>query len=786
MTTLGGRYRLLERRGGGAMGEVFRAEDLRLQRDVAIKIIRGGGDDARARLLAEARAASTVAHPNLATVYEADEAELDGDRVGFIAMELVEGRTLSDAALAASLDLSAILDLGRQAADALSEVHARGLVHRDIKPSNLMLTGGGRLKILDFGVAGESRRVSSSDQTTRSADTLAEPGVAGTLPYMAPEQARGEPHDGRADMFALGVVLFELVGLEGPFDRPTAVQRLEAVLREDPPPLRPRAPDGRVIDFERLVRRMLAKRPSDRPASMADVAAALDDIERRRPLSAAVPPAAAMVAVATFGNITGQPDDEWLGTGLAETLSAELGRLEGVSVLSRLRLHELLRTRLEQSGDPRDVVEPRVARELGARWIVTGAYQRAGEQVRVAATLTATESGTVVRTARVDGSIGRIFELQDALVQDLAGSLQSAAAGSALAPQQPETSVLDAFEAFSKGVLNVRREGYESLDRAVLLFERAAALDPGYARAHVELGAAYAVKADYLAMPELRERALASLRRAIELQPADPRAWRELGAVLRGMGREAEGMAAIERALVLDPGDPGALAAKARALFVGEARFAEAAAYYERALARNPNAGWYALQLAHCAALMRDFARGEAAARQAIALQEASLSGQEGLLVVGASMRLGHLAALQGRHSEAVDHFLHEIDFLAQVDHALRNRILVELNVRLGAAYLALGQGRKGTCALDIALEGFDRRVALGADDPSTRYYAAAAHALRGDVETSIAFLERAAAQQYAFTVARARIEPEFERVRAEPRFRRLVEGAAPVGRVAG
>jgi tetratricopeptide (TPR) repeat protein len=138
-------------------------------------------------------------------------------------------------------------------------------------------------------------------------------------------------------------------------------------------------------------------------------------------------------------------------------------------------------------------------------------------------------------------------------------------------------------------------------------------------------------------------------------------------------------------------------------------------------------------------------------------------------------MRLGHLEALQNRPAQAVNHFLREVEFLSTVDHALRHRIIVELNVRLGAAYLALGQSRKGQAVLDVAIEGFDRRVRLGADEPFTRYYAAAAHALKGDAETAMAVLERAASERRAFTLERARIEPEFDGLRSDPRFQRLL-----------
>jgi tetratricopeptide (TPR) repeat protein len=232
---------------------------------------------------------------------------------------------------------------------------------------------------------------------------------------------------------------------------------------------------------------------------------------------------------------------------------------------------------------------------------------------------------------------------------------------------------------------------------------------------------------------------------------------------------------AIDRALAIDANDAGALGAKARGLFIGRADFADAAAWYERALAANPSAGWYALQLAHCAALLRDFQRGEAAAQRAIELQQVALSGQEGVRIVGASMRLGHLQALQGRHRDAIARFTQEIDLLAQTDHALRSRVLVELNVRLGASYLAVGDARKGRSLLETAVDAFERRVRLGADEPFTRYYAAAAYALLGDADTAVAFLTRSAAERRAFTLARARIEPEFDALRADPRLQRLL-----------
>ncbi len=773
------RYRITAKLGAGAMCEVYRAEDLRLLRPVALKIfpLTGGGGDASRRLLAEARAASALTHPNIAVVYEVDEVERDGGRIGFIAMEYVAGRTLAELVRDEPATLDTVLDIGRQMADALADAHEHGLVHRDVKPSNVMITATGRVKMLDFGLARWSAPVMDDDVSTKTADPFdGAANIAGTLPYMSPEQATGRSMDGRSDMFSLGIVLYELIGGDRPFNGDNVVQLIEALLQQEVPPLVARIADPRLPAVERVIRRMLEKTPVARYEDLRAAALALDVAQRGATRDedagddVAGPP---ILAVTDFRNITANAEDDWLGTGMAETISADLGGLDGVTVIPRGRVHELIRTLGHETGGTDDLVRLRAGRQLGARWVLAGSFQRAAQAVRVTASLIDVPTGAVAHTIKVDGQLTEIFALQDRLVRDLADGVRAVLRPGDTATQ--ETGIVGAYEAFARGVVNLQSETYESLDRAVMLFERAVALDARYARAHLELGVAYSTKADYLAMADLRPRAEASLRRALELQPGSVRGWRELGLLLIAMGREPEGFEAIDHALELDAGDAGALGAMARALFVGRAQFREAASWYDKALAANPNGGWYALQLSHCAALLRDFPRGEAAANRAVALQQAFLSGREGVLVVGASMRLGHLEALQGRPARAIDHFLREIEFLSTVDHALRNRIIVELNVRLGAAYLALGQTRKGHAVLDVAVEGFDRRVRLGADEPFTRYYAAAAHALKGDADAAIAFLERAAVERRAFTIERARIEPEFDGLREDPRFRKLL-----------
>lgn len=773
-------YRVLEHLGSGGMGDVYRAEDLRLRRIVALKTVRAGADglEGTARLLAEARAASALSHPHIAVVYEIGHAEHASQPLDYIAMEYVEGTTLAAMAAVRPLDLDVVLDIFEQIADALAEAERFGIVHRDLKPANVMVTPAGRVKVLDFGVAQRRRQAAAvPDDATRTADV---PdligGFAGTVAYAAPEQLTGREVDVRADLFSLGVMLYELVCGRPPFPGENAAQILETILTREAPPFPDLHRDPRLPALERLVRQLLARDRDDRLASSVGLRATLESIRTAGRLPAAIDADGnRTVVIAGFVNISGNADDDWLGTGITETLTTDAAQLEGVSVVPRERVSETLRTLRQNTGEPDERLFLRAARTLRARWVVNGGFQRSLDAVRVTASLTDVASAELVQTRRVDGSVKAIFEVQDRLVRELASSLRAAISPSTTLP---ETGVISAYEAFSRGLMNRRAESFESLDRAVILFERAVALDPAYARAHIELGAAYGTKADYLSMPELNHRALTSLRRAIELQPGSARAWRELGATLIAVGQDTEGMAALRRALAIDPADASALGSMGRALFISHARFREAAEWFDRALEKNANAGWYSLQLAHCAALLREFDRGERAAARAVELQEAFLSGREGLFIAGGYIRAGHLAALQGRHTEAVGFFLREIDFLVRTEHPLRHRILVELNARLGASYQRLGDVQRANGLFDVALESFERRVRLGADDPFTRYYAAAIHALRGEAEPALAYLERALTQQPAFTAARAAIEPEFEGLQSDARFQRLVQAA--------
>ena len=767
------------------MGEVYRGEDTRLGRPVALKFLPPSlkaDPDSRARLLNEARAASMLRSPNIAVTYDIGE---EGG-TDFIVMEYVDGELLSSRVAKGPLPVREVVEIGLQVADALDEAHARGIVHRDIKSANLMRTDRGLVKVLDFGLAKFLSGTPATD-LTRVQMTMAGV-VVGTVSYMAPEQALGKAVDHRADLFSLGIVLFELVTGRMPFEGTSPTEIIDHILHQTPPPPSSYAA-GVPPAFDTAVALALEKDPAFRYQSaralytdLREVADLLDAMPRSSSRIAAAPQADAVdrsVAVMTFANITREAVDDWIGTGIAETVSSDLKNIHGLTIIGRARVYDALRN-LSTDAHLNDALAIDIGRRLGATWILVGGYQRLGTSVRITANVVEVATGAVKRTVKVDGRIDDIFALQDKIVFELSQGLNLALRGTEVADiERRETRSVGAYESYARGVMNLRQATRESIDRAIAAFEDATRQDPEYALAWAALGGAFGMKGNFLSLPEMVHQAIDIERRALAIDPqlADARMW--LGAALLGLGRTDEAIVEIQAALRIDPENGQAHQALARAYWVGKGDFAAAIPLFERAIELNPQAGYSYLQLSLLLAWDGQLERAEEICRRAVELQEQYISGNFGMQIVGAHARLGYVHYLSRKYDEALREYERELAFIGSSDHALRDRTLLELNVKIGATYLRQGRPEDAERHFGRALKSFDARVSSGADDPFTRYYIACLYALRGDAPHALETLERVAGSLPALTAARARVDVDLESLRNEPRFRAITMPAS-------
>ena len=783
-------YEIEDRIGAGGMGEVFRARDTRLGREVALKFIAPpyrGDPDRRARLLKEARAASALRSPAVATTFDIGE---EGPDL-FIVMELVDGEPLSDRISRGPISVPVVLHMASQIADALDEAQTLGIVHRDIKSANLIMTPRGRVKILDFGLAkmtGDGPGP-GADQPTMAATQLGM--VVGTVAYMSPEQAMGKAVDHRSDLFSLGVVLYEALTARLPFSGDTLAAVVDQIVRQEPPALA-RLNYDIPTRLEDIVRRLLAKMPSARYQSarelLVDIKTLRADLELDSPsvsshaLSSATRAASVpsnVVAVVPFANITREPEDDWIGSGIAETVTADLKTIRGLTVLGRERVFDALRhLGSSDSGNLDERVSIDVGRQLRARWLVTGGYQRLGPMIRITARAVDVESGTVVRTVKIDGEITNIFTLQDQIVYDLSRGINLTLNESEVAAiEQKETESVEAYEARSRAMMNLLEGSPQALDRALHLLEKATQYDPNYAAAWAALGAAYDFKGSFLSLKELSHKAVEMERRAIALDPKLADAHRWLGLSLMSVGQYDDAIAAIEEAVRLQPADANNYSALGRGYWVGKGDLDAGIAHLERAAEINPDLGYAHLQLGLLYALRGELDHAESACRRAIDLQERFVSGREGLQIVGAYTRMGYVHYLRGELDEALRVFQQQVDALESSDHALKERTLIELDCKIGATYLRMKRTADADRHFSRAVKTFDRRLARGADDPFTKYYMAALYALKGETDRALRYLDDTIRHLPSLNRTRARMDPDFDGVRADPRFTALVDG---------
>jgi len=602
-----GPYEIHSPLGAGGMGEVYRARDTKLGRDIALKMLPAemAQDPERlARFRREAKALAQLDHPNIVTIHSVEES----DGVHFLTMQLVEGQPLDRLIPKGGLPVEQIVEIASALGDALAAAHEKGIVHRDLKPANVMVTNDGRVKVLDFGLAKDVRGANLGDATLTSASQTQVGVVMGTPAYMSPEQTSGRPLDHRTDIFSLGVVLHEMTTGRRPFEGTSSAELVSAILRDAPPSVTDMRPDL-PSDLARIIRRCLEKDPRHRVQTARDVSNEFRDMARLTSRPTQIYPATTRavsspdsgaaradegfwVAVLQFKYTGTNVDISALGDGLTEDIVTGLSRFSYLRVIAR---GSTLRY-ANQAIDLRSM-----GKELGARYVIEGSLRHAGTRLRIAVQLVDASSGAHLWAETYDRSFRpeEIFDLQDEIVPRIVSTVADTHGvlphnmSEALRSKSPDQ--LSPYEALLRGFahfLNVNAKEHAAA-RAGL--ERAVEQAPGHADCWAMLSMLY--KEEYAHGFNLRPdpigRAFAAARRAVEASPSDHLAHHALAAALFFRREFPAFRTAAQRAIALNPMDGFTLAYMGMlTAYTGD--WEQGCALTEQARGLNPHhPGWY-------------------------------------------------------------------------------------------------------------------------------------------------------------------------------------------------
>ncbi len=652
-------YRLEARIGAGGMGEVYRAEDLALGRTAAVKVLPAGlAGPYRDRLLAEAKMSARLQHPGIATFFEGGETD---DGIAFLAMEYVEGETLRTRLRRGPLEVDSALRTVASLLEALAHAHSCDVIHRDIKPENVIRRKDGTVKLLDFGIA---KRVDVSElaldseaptvQETRSALTqLTRHGsIVGTIGYMAPEQLRGEPVDVRTDLFAVGAVLYEAIAGKPAFPGAGSAQRIAATLSGEVPSLG--IPEAGP-DLNAVIRRALSRDRTQRYGSASEFLRDLGALASGEAL-AILPDTLAILDFETRG---GQEDD-WIGSAVADSLAADLSRVEGLGILPREKVG---RSRAAHpDGDP-----VKMGLALGCRWVLAGTVQRMGPRVRITHRLLEVATGNVAHTEKTDGEYDDLFALQDRVASSVAGHLHVAL---------PERTTgrsaerdLDVHECVARGKAALHGMSRGKIDEAERWLLRAVELEPGHAEA-LELLAQLHAPTRWVINTDAAEleQAIGFARRSIEVDPRQPNPHVWLGYARWRQGRFEDALKAYEGAIELAPTHPWAHYFAANTL-IEKGDFERAVGHARRAVSADAPTPFQYVALGWSLQMRGDFEEALWALERAVELE--ARGGP--MHAIGAGVYVADCLLALGRVDEARRRATETLEAIERTDHGFRD-----------------------------------------------------------------------------------------------------------------
>ncbi len=563
-----GHYTILELVGTGGMGDVYRAHDDHLDRDVAVKVLRAGifpDLEARQRLRSEALMLSRLNHPNIATVHDFDTYE----GIDFLVTEYLTGNCLSERLRLGPLPQTEVLELGVQLAEGLAAAHDRGLLHRDIKPANVRILSGNHIKIIDFGIAGEGTQVDRATATTANV----EPVVGGTLAYMAPEVLQGSPADMRSDIYSAGVVMYEMATGHLPFQQTLAPALVDAIFHQPPP--RPSMWNPQVSTrVEELILRCMERNPSHRYQSARDLAA---DLRRTQILGTGLEKS---IAILYFENLSRNSEDEYFRDGITEDITTELSKIKEFRVFSRSAV-------LPFRDKP---MTPSYAGEqLNATYVLEGSVRRAGDQLRITAKLVDTKKSHTVWAERYDRRLEDVFAIQDEVAKSIAGALRVALTEREKREiEKVPTKDVRAYDFYLRGRQFFHQFREKGFALAREMFEKAIEVDPLYARAYAGIADCSAFIYFYWKSTEENlQKADAASQRALELDPDLAEAHASRGMIFSFRKQFAEAEREFQLSLRLNPRLFEPYYFNARSLY-SQGRLEEAAQWFEQASRVDP------------------------------------------------------------------------------------------------------------------------------------------------------------------------------------------------------
>ncbi len=750
-----GHYLVLERLGAGGMGEVYVAEDERLGRKVALKFLppeTAAEPERRKRFEREAKALASLNHPNIVTIHSVEEQE----GLVFLVMERVEGSSLRELLERGPLGIEPLVAIVRQVVEGLGAAHDARVLHRDLKPDNVMVTDDGRVKLLDFGLAKLLLPPGAdADAVTMARETS--PGMTlGTAGYMAPEQALGRNVDARADLFALGVLVYEMATGKNPFRGDTLAAFFDALLNKPPAPalsLNPALPP----DLVRILEKALEKNPARRYQSTRELLADWVRVgagATSPALSSAPPrPKHSSIAVLPFRDLSPDKDQEYFCHGLAEELINVLASDRSLRVLARTSSFSL-----DTAGlDAREIGE-----RLNVETVLEGSVRKAGTKIRVTVLLSDTTDGYQLWSKRFDRELDDVFAIQDEIAETVVAELQSELGFSKERSDARRASNMEAYDAYLHGLYAMNHWTEDWVERAIACFEDAIEKDSEYALAYAALAECHVWFYSGIGTRRAEEtipKARAAGRRALELAPDLPEVHRVLGLI--AMNHDWDRVAAercFGRALELNPSSADTRLWNAWRLALLERSYDEALDELRRAEALDPLDLRIKTQMGYVHYFLRDFERALVQFQSVLAIDPYFAFAHYGI---------GDVRAQQGSYADAIAAW--------------------EESARLGGrsvnhvGILAYGHGLAGNAAQARKL--LDEVMERSRQGQASSLWIAVACLGTGDTDAVFEWLNRAAEERDGSLVL-VTASPEFEPLRGDDRFSRLLDRMGLGGKV--